>query len=68
MSKYQPLWDYVIKNENFPLTLTFEETKTILGFEIDHCFLNCKKQLNEYGFEVSKISLKQKTVRFDKII
>ena len=58
MNKYDPLWKYV-KDNNCKI-LTFEEIKSILGFEIDHSFLTCKKQLKEYGFEVSKISMKEK--------
>ena len=38
----------------------------ILGFEIDHSFSTCKKQLKEYGFEVSKISMKEKILMFSK--
>ena len=41
--------------------------KNVLGFEIDHSFLNYKKELLEYGYEVFKISLKEKTVLFNKI-
>lgn len=39
----------------------------ILGFAIDHSFLTYKKELKEYGYEVSKISMKRKTVIFNKI-
>lgn len=64
MNKYDTLWKYV-KDNNCRI-LTFEEIKSILGFEIDHSFLTYKKQLKEYGFEVSKISMKEKTVMFSK--
>ena len=53
------------KKENYKLT--YEEIKSILGFEIDHSFLTYKKELKEYGYEVSKISMKEKTVSFNKI-
>lgn len=53
------------KKENYKLT--YEEIKSILGFEIDHSFLTYKKELKEYGCEVSKISIKEKTVSFNKI-
>lgn len=49
------------------LTLTFEEINSILGFPIDHSFLNYKKELITYGYEVTKISMKQKMVIFNKI-
>lgn len=41
--------------------------KNILGFEIDHSFLNYKKELKEYDHEIGKISLKEKTVIINKI-
>lgn len=67
MSKYEPLWNYILKNSKQVLKLSYEEIKDILGFEIDHSFLMYKKELNEYGYEVSKISMKEKTVTFSKI-
>lgn len=65
MSKYEPLWNYVKENKKENYKLTYEEIKSILGFEIDH--LTYKKELKEYGYEVSKISMKEKTVSFNKI-
>lgn len=38
----------------------------ILGFPIDHSFLNYKKELLAYGYTVGKISLKDQTVKFEK--
>ncbi|WP_394925066.1 hypothetical protein [uncultured Robinsoniella sp.] len=67
MSKYNPLWEYVKENGSPSLKLTFEEIKTIAGIEIDHSFLNYKKELTEYGYQAGKISLKEKTVIFNKI-
>lgn len=67
MSKYSSLWEYFKKNNSQSFKLTFEEIKDIAGVEIDHSFLKYKKELNEYGYQVGKISLKEKTVIFDKI-
>lgn len=67
MSKYELLWNYVASKNEDTMLLTFEEIKTILTFEIDHSFLNYKKELEEYGFQVGKISLKNKTIIFNKI-
>lgn len=64
MSKYNALWIYIKENEI--KNLTFEEIKQILGFEIDHSFLNYKKELLEYGYEVKKIYLKEKYIEFIK--
>ena len=47
--------------------LTYEEIRDVLGFEIDHSFLAYKKELKEYGYEVGKISMKEKTVTFRKV-
>lgn len=55
------------KKQKVIYILTYEEIKSILGFEIDHSFLTYKKELKEYGYEVGKISMKEKTVTFNKI-
>ena len=68
MSKYNALWEYVGKKEEATFQLSFEQIQDILGFEIDHSFLNYKKELTEYGYQVGKISLKGKTVIFNKIV
>lgn len=47
--------------------LSFEQVEEICGFPIDHSFLNCKKELLAYGWQVKKISLKQQTVALEKI-
>lgn len=67
MSKYEPLWKYLKENKKENYQLSYEEIKTILGFEIDHSFLTYKKEAKEYGYEVSKISMKEKIVKFNKI-
>lgn len=67
MSKYEPLWKYLKEANNENYKLSYDEIKEILGFEIDHSFLTYKKELKEYGYEVSKISMKEKTIMFKKI-
>lgn len=67
MSKFNNLWEYVRQNGCQFLKLTFEQIKDIVGIPIDHSFLNYKKELTEYGYRVSKISLKDKTAIFEKI-
>ena len=61
MSKYNALWEYVQKNGSQSFRLTFEEIQDIAGISIDHSFLNYKKELTEYGYQVGKISLKEQT-------
>jgi len=67
MSKYEPLWKYLEENKKDSYKLSYEEIKDILGFDIDHSFLTYKKESREYGYEVGKISMKEKTVMFNKI-
>jgi hypothetical protein len=66
MSKYDPLWKNIRETGNEKDVLTFSEIKDILGFEIDHSFLTYKKELKEYGYEIIKISLKDKKVFYKK--
>lgn len=67
MSKYEPLWKYLKENNKESYKLSYNEIKNITGFEIDHSFLTYKKELEEYGYEVFKISLKEKNVIFKKL-
>ena len=67
MSKYEPLWKYLEDNNKEKYILSYEEIKNILGFEINHSFLTYKKEAKEYGYEVGKISMKEKTVMFNKM-
>lgn len=67
MSKYQPLWEYLKNNNGDFIKLSYEEIKNILGFNIDHSFLTYKKESKEYGYEVSKISMKEKYIIFNKL-
>ena len=62
MSKYEPLWNYIKDNKKDSYKLTYEELESILGFPIDHSFLAYKKELISYGYEVVKISMKEKIV------
>lgn len=67
MSKYEPLWKYLKENNKDNYKLSYEEIKNILGFDIDHSFLTYKKEAKEYGYEVSRISMKEKTIIFNRI-
>lgn len=68
MSKYDALWDYVKKSGDQSLKLTFEEIQKIAGIPIDHSFLKYKKELAGYGYQVGKISMKNKTAIFEKLV
>ena len=67
MSKYNTLWEYVQKNGSRSFTLTFKEIQEIAGIPIDHSFLNYKKELTDYGYQVGKISMKEQTVIFNRM-
>ncbi len=67
MSKYEPLWNYLKKQNKESYNLEFFEIEKILGFKLDHSFLTYKKECVEYGYSVSKISMKEKRIAFNKI-
>ncbi len=67
MSKYEPLWKYLKENNKNNYKLSYEEIRNILEFDIDHSFLTYKKESKEYGYEVGKISMKEKIIIFNKI-
>ena len=67
MSKYEPLWKYLKENNKEKYILSYEEIKNIIGFQIDHSFLTYKKEAKEFGYEAYKISMKEKTVIFNKV-
>lgn len=67
MSKYEPLWKYLKENNKENYKLSYDEIQNILGFSIDHSFLTYKKESKEYGYEVGKISIKEKFIIFNKI-
>ena len=55
----------IIKFKNYKLT--YDEIKNILGFEIDHSFFKYKKELENYGYVIVKINMKNKTIEFNKL-
>ena len=67
MSKYEPLWKYLEDNNKEKYILSYEELKNILGLELNHSFLTYKKEAKEYGYEVGKISMKERTVFFNRL-
>ena len=67
MNKYEPLWKYLKDNKKGEYKLTYQEIENILGFPVDHSFLTYKKELNDYGYVVKKISMKEKCILFDKL-
>ena len=44
--------------------LSFEDIERIAGVPIDHSFLRYKRELEEYGWKVGKISMKVGKVEF----
>lgn len=68
MSKYQSLWEHIQTIDADKLSLSYGEIESILGFPIDHSFLNFKKELPAYGWNVKKISMKEETVLFERRI
>ncbi|SDB07533.1 hypothetical protein SAMN02910293_00378 [Streptococcus henryi] len=67
MSKYDTLWKWISKNDSDNFNLTFDQIEKIAGLPIDHSFITYKKELLDYGFKVGKISMKEKSLAFEKI-
>ena len=66
MSKYLKLWEYIKEQSSDMLKLTYDEIETIAGVPLEHSFLKYKKELLEYGWQVKKIHMKEKSVEFIK--
>lgn len=64
MGSYEALWTYIRESGKQSLVLSFDAVEKLLGASLSHAFLNRKKELLAYGWEVQKISMKEKTVRF----
>ena len=62
------LWKYIKDNDKQEYIFSYDDIKNILGFNIDHSFLTYKKEADEYGDEVLKISLKDKMVMIKKVL
>ncbi len=67
MSKYDALWAWIRENGTDSFKLTFAEIEQIAGLPMDHAFLTYKKELLGYGYQVGKISMKERTVVFQKL-
>ena len=67
MSKYDLLWKWISENGQDRFILTFTQIEEVSGVPIYHSFLKYKKELLDYGYRVAQISLKDKTVAFEKV-
>lgn len=67
MSKFDKLWQAVAAEEKDELRWSYDEIEQRGGVPLDHSFLNFKKELLSYGYEVGKISMKEKTVIFRRM-
>ena len=67
MSKYDALWAWIRENGTDSFKLTFAEIEQIAGLPMDHAFLTYQKELLGYGYQVGKISMKERTVVFQKL-
>ena len=71
MSKYNDLWIYIDlifkQMDKEKIELSFSQIKDVAGIELDHSFLNCKKEVLDYGYKVEKVKLKDKKIVFSKV-
>lgn len=68
MSKYDKLWQYIKNCGEDNISLSFDEINSIANLPIDHSFLQYKKELLDYGYEVGKISMKLQKVTFKESV
>lgn len=67
MSKYDSLWKHIGGSGKDRFKMSFAEIEKTAGLPVDHSFLTYKKELNEFGYRVGKISMKEQTVEFEKL-
>ena len=67
MSKYDGLWKWITESGQDKLILTFERMEELAVVPMNHSFLKYKKELSDYGYQTEKISMKNKTVTFEKV-
>lgn len=67
LSKYEPLLRFLSGDGSGCIQFSFGRIEEILGFSLDHSFLNYKQEAEQFGYRVEKISLKEKWVRFVRI-
>lgn len=67
MSRYEPLWNWIQENGEESFRLTSAEIEHVAGVPLDHSFLKYKKEMQEYGYQVRKISMKTETVALEKL-
>ncbi len=68
MSEYRKLWQFIKDCGKERLELTFDEIGRISGVSLDHSFLKYKNELLSYGYKVEKISMKNQTVTFGRLV
>jgi len=68
MSKYKPLWEHLRADGRESIQLSFDEIRDILGFDIDHSFLNYKKEAVNFNYQIAKVNIKKRSVLFYKLV
>lgn len=67
MNKYTPLWKYIKQLNENKIILSFDQIEKITSTPIDHSFLTYKKELEDFGYKVEKIKMKEGKIIFAKI-
>jgi len=68
MDKYSKLWERFDGKIEAKITLSFDEIKTIAWIDVDHSFLKFKKNLENHGYTLEKISQNERLMVFRKLI
>lgn len=67
MSRYQPLWDFVLGCGCRHYALTFNDIADIIGSPLNRSIMLHNSELLRYGYTISRISERESTVFIDKV-
>lgn len=63
MSKYNQLWKHIADSGQDQLMIPFSEVERVTGVPLDHSFLQYKKELLDYSYQVDHIYLKKQQIQ-----
>lgn len=66
MSKYNQLWKCIADSGQDQLMTPFSEVERVTGVPLDHSFLQYKKELLDYGYQVDHIYLKKQQIQVSR--
>lgn len=67
LSKYDQLWQFIADSGQETLVIPFDQVKAVTGVALDPSFLQSKKELLTYGYQVDHIFLKKQQIKVSRI-